>query len=70
MIKNIKQFKSTILGTVLMVVASYVLITVVNPNVYLVGGLYIAGILLWFAPDKLINIIEQSITEYFKKGGE
>jgi len=60
--KNIfKAIKTTILGTVLIGTGIYIAITSTDYNVYFVGGLICSGILLWFAPDKLVNAIEKAI---------
>ena len=56
-----KAIKTTILGTVLIATGIYIALTSTDFNVYFVGGLIAAGILLWFAPDKLINGIEKMI---------
>lgn len=58
---NIKEIKSTILGTILLFVGIIMILwgeyKVQEYNEIFAGALVVIGILLWFAPDRFINLL-------------
>jgi hypothetical protein len=59
--KNLKQFKSTLLGLVFIGVGIYLLIKGISTDIYLIGGLEIGGVLLFFTGDKFIEQLEKVV---------
>src|SRR5262245_16555902 len=59
--KNIlQQFKTTILGLLLVAAGLYLLISKVVSS-YIAVGLIIFGVALWFCPDHLVNTLEKLV---------
>ncbi len=58
---RIKTIKASILGIVLIGVALYLIITSNDYNVSVVTGLLISGVMLFFVPDKFINLLEKAV---------
>lgn len=58
---NIKHIKSTILGTALIATGIYLLVRGITNDYYILGVLFASGILLWFAPDTYIIMLEKFI---------
>jgi hypothetical protein len=58
---NIKNIKSTILGLLLIGIATYGMFHLQDFNEYVIGGLFVSGIICILAPDTYINLIEKII---------
>lgn len=61
--KNLKEIKTTILGIILVGVASYYLLKIESPNYYVVGGLFAGGIGLLLAPDRLLRALFKKLNK-------
>ena len=71
--KNIKAFKSTILGFVFIGLGIYLITMTTDYNLYLVGSLLTGGTLLFFTGDRFINNLEKLVFNrvfFEQKAGE
>ena len=59
--KNILAYKSTILGVVLIAIATYGMFHLQDFNEYVIGGLYLSGVVLVLSPDTYIELLEKII---------
>lgn len=58
---NIKALKSTVLGLGFIGVGLYLLINSITTDYYIVGGLLIVGLSLFFTGDKIIHRLEKFV---------
>lgn len=61
LIKNVKAFKSTLLGLALIGFGIYGMLHLATYNEYLVGGIILSGVILVISPDTYINLLEKVI---------
>lgn len=66
--KNVKQFKSTILGTAILVFNGILIYQGITHDYVIVDGLAVVGLFLVFgAGDRLINAIESVVLDKIKR---
>ena len=56
-----KNYKAPILGAVLIACGLYVILIKETYNETMIAGLLISGVLLFFVPNKFINVLEKFV---------
>lgn len=70
MIKNIKAYKSTILGAVLLAASIYTIYKALAVNEYILGFEIVSSVILILSPDSYINLLENVISNFFKNNSK